>query len=134
MAPAFQYAESGGACFGWSYANGRWGKGGLDSELTFVGVPLDVGAAVLLGGLSFFGGFGRFAEHGHNLAGGSLNSFLARTGSRLGRTAAGADATAKHTAGAWQLGQGAPAWHPYGHHAHAYARVPHHTAGAQGVG
>ena len=108
--------EVGGAAFGWSYANARYGKdpksgqpGSWDAEIDVFGVPADVGTFVALKGLALFGVFGKYDEDAGNLGDGSLAAFAARQGIRRGQ-AAQAKAPA-HTAGA--LGQGNP-WNPYG--------------------
>lgn len=73
--------EIGAAALGFGYANGRWGENG---ELAVGGIPVDLGAAVLLHGTAFMGGLGKYAEHGHNLGTGALAAAAYRTGAKIG--------------------------------------------------
>lgn len=73
--------EVGAAALGFGYANGRWGENG---ELAVGGIPVDLGAAVLLHGTAFMGGLGKYAEHGHNLGTGALAAAAYRTGAKIG--------------------------------------------------
>lgn len=89
---AFQVLEVNGALFGWGYANERWGAVPTASttqmkEITVMGVPADLGAGVVLLGLSMFGGLGRYAEHGISMGNGSTGAFAYRMGGELGAKA-----------------------------------------------
>jgi hypothetical protein len=125
----FAVLETNGALFAWGYANERWGKtqdatSGLN-EITIVGVPADLGVGLGLLGLSFFGGLGKYAEHGLNLGNGSTGAFSYRMGADLGRKGAqSTQGTSTTTSGApAQVGAGA-ARVPVGGRAHhvEYAR------------
>ncbi len=95
-----QMAEVSGAAFGFGYANGRWGENG---ELAIGGVPVDLGAAVVLHGTAFLGGFGKYSEHGHNLGTGALAACAYRTGAQIGASAAQkAHGHPQNAALAWQ--------------------------------
>lgn len=84
-----QTAEIAGAAGGFSWANARYGtqdpKTG-DIAKTLMGMPIDLGSAVVLHGLSFAGMLGRHKEHGHNLGDGALASYVCRVGTRMGFT------------------------------------------------
>jgi hypothetical protein len=79
-----QIAEVSTASMGFGYLNGRFGENG---ELAWGGVPVDLGAAVLLHGTAFFGAWGKYAEHGHNLGLGALGACAYRTGTQIGANA-----------------------------------------------
>ncbi len=99
-----QTVEVAGSAFGMSYANERWGTTvvGSGGELQVAKMPVDLGGAVVLKGLSFFGAFGKHSEHTHNVGNGLLACYASRFGGRLGRNAKTATKT---TAG---LGEGNP--------------------------
>jgi hypothetical protein len=119
---AFAVVETNGALFAWGYANERWGKTadptiGLN-EITVIGVPADLGVGIGLLGLSFFGGLGKYAEHGINLGNGSTGAFSYRMGADLGRKGA-QESQQSTTSGAEQRQMGAGAARvPYGGRAH----------------
>jgi hypothetical protein len=116
----FTILENNGALFAWGYANERWGKtadvtSGLN-EITIVGVPADLGVGLGLLGLSFFGGLGKYAEHGVNLGNGSTGAFAYRMGADLGRKGAQhatttSGAPAQMSAGAARVPVGGRAHH-----------------------
>ena len=81
-----EVAEVGGTAFGFGYANGRWG--GDDGEVKMFGVPVDLGVGIALTGLSMFGGFGKYGEHGINVGAGAIASYAYRAGHQLGSDAA----------------------------------------------
>jgi len=110
--------EVSGAAMAFGYAHGRWGENG---ELAVAGLPVDIGAAVLLHGAALFGGLGAYAEHGHNLGNGALAAYAYRTGAQIGAAAASRSleaAAALHAPGAaagaaWMLpAQPAPSHQP----------------------
>jgi hypothetical protein len=123
----FALVETNGALFAWGFANERWGKTqdptiGLN-EITVAGVPADLGVGLGLLGLAFFGGLGRYAEHGINLGNGSTGAFAYRMGADLGRKGA-LNASSTTTAGApAQLGA-PPARVPVGGRAYHVPYVP----------
>ena len=86
-----QMTEVGAAAFAFGYANGRWGENG---ELTVAGLPVDLGAAVVLHGVALFGGLGKYTEHGHNLGNGALAAVAYRTAMQIGAQAASRSAEA----------------------------------------
>jgi hypothetical protein len=57
-----EVTEVGGTAFGFGFANAKWG--GDDGELKMFGIPVDLGVGIALTGVSMFGGFGRYGEHG----------------------------------------------------------------------
>jgi hypothetical protein len=121
----FTIVETTGALFAWGYANERWGKttdptSGLN-EITVVGVPADLGVGLGLLGLSFFGGLGKYAEHGINLGNGSTGAFAYRMGADLGRKGAQGSTTTSGVPA--QIGVGA-ARVPVGGRAHHVEYAP----------
>ena len=90
--------EVSGSAFALGYANERYGKGG---ELMVAGVPVDLGVGVGLLGVTLFGGLGKYAEHGANVAAGALAAFGYRSGAEMGRAAL---AKAGTTTGALPVG------------------------------
>jgi hypothetical protein len=89
MGQVLQTAEVGAAAAGFAWANGRYGAlnakaGNYDPEIDVLGVPADVGAAVVLHGLAFTGLLGKHKEHAHNIGDGALSSYLCRIGMRMG--------------------------------------------------
>lgn len=128
MGRVFQTVEVGGATFAWSYFNAKNGdllQSGL-TEIQVMGLPADLGAFVALQGLSLFGALGKYAEHGSNVADGSLAPFLARMGMTMGakaRTTPAKPAQGFHfpgqpaSLGATTSGVGVPAgWAPQRQH------------------
>jgi hypothetical protein len=77
-----EVAEVGGTAFGFGYANARWG--GDDGEIKMFGIPVDLGVGIALTGVSMFGGFGKYGEHGVNVGAGAIASYAYRTGYQLG--------------------------------------------------
>lgn len=80
--------EASATSYGLAYANMRWGEEG---ELKVLGVPVDVGIATALGGLSAFGALGKYKEHGRNVAVGALSLVAGRMGADAGAKAARED-------------------------------------------
>src|SRR5579875_1118149 len=80
-----EVAEVGGTAFGFGYANAKWG--GDEGELKMFGIPVDQGVGIALTGVSMFGGFGRYGEHGVNVGAGAIASYAYRTGYELGSAA-----------------------------------------------
>lgn len=83
--------EVGLSTFGFAYANGAFAAAGKDHH-EVAGAPTDLASALALHGLAFFGLFGRYGEHAHNIGTGALAAYLARLGTRLG-----VDARARRT-------------------------------------
>ena len=81
-----EVAEVGGTAFGFGYVNGRWG--GDEGEMKVFGLPVDLGVGIALTGVSMFGGFGKYAEHGVNVGAGAIASYAYRAGHQLGSDAA----------------------------------------------
>lgn len=81
---AIAATEVGTTALAFGYANARYGDGG---ELKIAGMPLDLLAGVSLHGISFMGGLGKYAEHGHNIGSGAMAAYAYRAGSQLGRDA-----------------------------------------------
>jgi hypothetical protein len=88
-----QVIETTAACGAWGYANGRWGEApphdasGL-TEIRLLGMPADAVTGLALIGVSFFGGFGKYDEHGLNVGTGSASAFTFRLGYEMGSKAA----------------------------------------------
>lgn len=79
-----QTTEVSVAAFGLGLINGRF----VDKEtgepgVEILGVPLDLGAAVVLHGIAFVGG-GKYSEHMHNLGDGALAAYLTTMGVGVG--------------------------------------------------
>jgi len=109
-----------GTCFGWSYANAKWGEvhennaGGL-AELAVVGIPADLASGIGLYAVSFFGGFGKWDELGFSVGIGSACAFTARMGTEMGaKSATDAPAKKTKTAGEMSAGRG-----PHGGRVHS---------------
>jgi hypothetical protein len=81
-----EVAEVGGTAFGFGFANAKWG--GDEGELKMFGIPVDLGVGIALTGVSMFGGFGRYGEHGVNVGAGAIASYAYRTGYQLGSESA----------------------------------------------
>ena len=112
---ALQVVETAGTCGAWGYVNGRWGTvsqhdANAQKEVQLLGVPADIGTGVVLLGVSFFGGLGKYDEHGFNVGTGSASAFAYRMGNELGEKAGAAHPRTTTTKG---LGRGA-----YGRNAH----------------
>lgn len=73
-----QTAEVGATAFAFGYARGRYG------ETNVMGVPIDLGAGAATHLGAFFGLFGKYAEHAHNLADGAIAEYLAVKGAIVG--------------------------------------------------
>ncbi len=71
-------AEVGGASFSLGLIQGRYGG------VEIVGVPLDLGAAIVLHGLAFIGVGGKLSHHLHNFGDGALATYLATLGRGAG--------------------------------------------------
>ena len=84
-----QHAEVGAVTFGAGFANERYGKPNAhgDMEVSVAGVPVDLGAAVAVIGVSFAGGLGKQVAHGHNVGSALLGSYAGRMGRQMGRAA-----------------------------------------------
>jgi hypothetical protein len=106
MADTLLIAETSATTFGLAYANARWGEHG---ELKVIGVPVDLGLATALGGLSLLGGFGKYKEHGRNIGLGALATYVNRLGVERGGEAARGDEddSYKRTLGAGRKPAGA---------------------------
>jgi hypothetical protein len=93
-----EVAEVGGTAFGLGFANAKWG--GDDGELKMFGIPVDLGVGIALTGVSMFGGFGRYGEHGVNVGAGAIASYAYRTGYQLGSESASSSASKPASLGA----------------------------------
>lgn len=107
-----QSTEIVGAAFAAGAVKGRFGN------VEVMGVPADLGVAVLGHGLAFMGG-GKYKEHLHNLADGVLASYMTTLGAGIGSRMA-RDAAAAAPAGAIPAGGAAAA---SGHELSAGARI-----------
>ena len=90
-----EVAEVGGTAFGFGFANGKWG--GDDGEIKMFGIPVDLGVGIALTGVSMFGGFGRYGEHGVNVGAGAIASYAYRTGYQLGSDSASSSTSTSST-------------------------------------
>jgi len=71
--------EVSAGAFGAGLVRGRWGA------VEFLGgIPVDLGAGLLLHGIGFLGVAGKHAEHAHNFGNGCLASYAATQGAALG--------------------------------------------------
>jgi hypothetical protein len=89
---AIAVAEVNGSLAGWGYANERWGDQPKDDvigmrELKVMNVPADLAVGLGLLGFTFFGGMGKYEEHGLYLGIGSTGAFSYRLGAESGRRA-----------------------------------------------
>jgi hypothetical protein len=99
----FAVLETNGGLFAWGYANEKWGDitdQGV-KELRVLGMPADLGAGAVMLGFAFFGGLGKYAEHGINFGNASTGAFSYRMGIEMARKAA-----TSSTSGAPQVGAG----------------------------
>jgi hypothetical protein len=90
---AFAIVEVNGGLAAWGYANERWGTAPPDDpiglrEVKVMNVPADLVVGLGLLGVSLFGGFGKYDEHGLNLGNASTGSFSYKLGAEAGRRAA----------------------------------------------
>ena len=111
-----EVAEVGGTAFGFGFANAKWG--GDDGEIKMFGIPVDLGVGIALTGVSMFGGFGRYGEHGVNVGAGAIASYAYRTGYQLGSESA---SDSKNTQAKAFAGQGTRAAMKGGNAAHTTA-------------
>jgi hypothetical protein len=96
--------EASATAYGLAYANMRWGEEG---ELKVLGVPVDVGVATAIGGLSAFGALGKYKEHGRNVAVGALALVAGRMGAESGAKAAHEDSDTSYKKALASGGKGA---------------------------
>jgi hypothetical protein len=80
MGTVIQTTEVGVAAFGMGVLRGRFGE-----SLNLLGVPIDLGAGVLLHVLGFMGAAGKqYDEHLHNFGDGMLAAYLTVLGAGIG--------------------------------------------------
>ena len=113
-----EVAEVGGTAFGFGFANAKWG--GDEGELKMFGIPVDLGVGIAMTGVSMFGGFGRYGEHGVNVGAGAIASYAYRTGYQLGSDSA-SSSTSTTTSTKSFAAPGARAAMPRGNAAHTTA-------------
>jgi len=84
MGQGVQTMEVSIATFGWAFARGYFAEPGKD--FAALGVPLDLGAGFLGHAAAYFGGsaVGRYKRDVHNVSDGSIASYLATLGLKLG--------------------------------------------------
>lgn len=102
-----QTFEVGVTVFGVSWALGKWG--GKELSVTVLGVPVELGAALILKGVAFSGLLGEYASDAHNIGDGALSVYLAKKGFSIGREG-----------GTWSQGTASGA---------APAQLPQHAGG-----
>jgi hypothetical protein len=107
----FAVLEVNGGLFAWGWANEKYGDPTDQGvkELRVLGMPADLAAGAALLGLAFFGGFGKYSEHGINLGNASTGAFSYRMGIEMARKSATTATTSGHgrmTAGAEVSGYG----------------------------
>lgn len=73
--------------FALSWALGKWG--GPECSITFVGIPVDLGAAVVLKGLAFSTVLGSYSGDAHAIGDGMLAVYLTKKGLSMGSKSAG---------------------------------------------
>lgn len=80
------------------------------------GIPVDLGVGIAMTGVSMFGGFGRYGEHGVNVGAGAIASYAYRTGYQLGSDSASSSTNASARPAAFAPAPGARAAMPRGSH------------------
>jgi hypothetical protein len=81
-----------GSLFAWGYINERFGESPKDhpeapKEHKILGAPSDLAVGFTVGAFAAFGGLGKYAAAGLNIAESSVGSFAARFGQELGKKA-----------------------------------------------
>lgn len=82
-----QTMEVGLTSFALSWAFAKWG--GPECSITFIGVPVDLGGAVLLKGLAFSTLLGGYSGDAHAIGDGMLAVYLTKKGLSMGAKSAG---------------------------------------------
>jgi len=111
----FQLVESVGASAGWGFLNAKYGKDGV---IKIMGLDADLAVGLLLIPTAIWG-MGKHAEHGINLAAGSLGAYSYRLGQKAaapGATLGSVTGTGFAPAGSFQAG-----YAPAGAYAAGYA-------------
>ena len=76
-----QTMEVGLTSFAAAYALARWGTNG---NVSFVGVPVELGGALILKGVAFTGLLGPYGGDAHNIGDGLLSVYLVKKGFQMG--------------------------------------------------
>lgn len=120
MGIAIAAVETGGTAAAFGYIHERYGTADKDQDnvYTVASVDADLGTAVAFHGAGFFGAFGKYSEHAHNVANGALAAYGYRQGAKYGRDAK-KNAGTTTTKGA--MHEGSRQWTP-GTREHANAR------------
>jgi len=100
-----QTMEVGLTSFAISWALAKWG--GPECSVTLVGVPVELGAALLVKGIAFSGLLDGYASDAHNIGDGLLSVYLTKKGLQMGAKSAGRSGTMSVSGAAPQLGMGA---------------------------
>lgn len=83
MAFIKQTMEVGIASFGMAWALARWG--GAGKTITLVGIPVELGGALVLKAVAFTGLLDEYSADAHNLGDGLLSVYLVKKGFELGQ-------------------------------------------------
>jgi hypothetical protein len=78
-----QTMEVGLASFGMAWALARWG--GPSKTISVIGIPVELGAALVLKGVGFTGLLDEYSADAHNLGDGLLSVYLVKKGFELGQ-------------------------------------------------
>lgn len=77
-----QTMEIGLTAFAVSWALAKWG--GVECSVSFVGVPVELGGALILKGIAFSGLLDSYGGDAHNIGDGMLSVYLVKKGLQMG--------------------------------------------------
>lgn len=121
LGTAIQTVEVGGTSFLFAYLRGRMGD--ENGDLNVVGIPASLGTGVAMHLVGFLGGFGKYADHAHNIGDGAIAEYAVTMGVRIGADAkVEAGTTQGRRRRPRQLAPGMPVGTPWESPAMAYAR------------
>lgn len=90
-----QTMEVGLTVFAVSWALAKWG--GQELTISLIGIPVELGAALIIKGVAFSGLLDGYSSDAHNIGDGLLSVYLAKKGFSMGRAG-----------GTWSQGLGNP--------------------------
>lgn len=99
-----QTMEIGLTAFAVSWALAKWG--GAECSVTLVGVPVELGGALVLKGIAFSGLLDGYAGDAHNIGDGLLSVYLTKKGLQMGSKSAGRGGNISVAGAVPQLGTG----------------------------